>query len=259
MDSSTTRTFRLVLAYNGARFKGWQRGNGRTVQDTLEETVRDFLRDAGIQAAGEIVVNGSGRTDAGVHAEGQVASLVLPREVHAERFLTEVNLRLPSDLTVLEVREVDDRFHARYRAVAKTYRYRIVDGPVGNPFLTRFSWRYTKVLSVENMREAALVLVGDHDFRAFTADKKKTNTRRSVHSIAIERGVVAGGPVLDILVAGDGFLWKQVRTMVGALVAAGTGDMTAPEIATMLDPSIAGVTPPVAPAHGLTLLRVEHR
>lgn len=258
MVTTDTRTFKLVLAYNGARFKGWQRGNGRTVQSTLEETILQYLGQSGSAPTAEIVVNGSGRTDAGVHAEGQVASLVLPDWVEPERLFAEVNLLLPSDCTIRSIEQADHRFHARYAATAKVYRYRIVDGPVGNPFVTRFSWRRPNTLSIEAMREAARFFLGEHDFRSFTADRKKANTVRRIYSMDIDRGTVAAGPVLDIVVRGDGFLWKQIRTMVGVLTAVGSGDVDASAIAALLDPSKTAPPPPVAPAHGLTLLRVEY-
>ncbi|MFW5745576.1 MAG: hypothetical protein ACOC2D_20055, partial [Spirochaetota bacterium] len=141
MSTPAPATYRLLIAYNGARFKGWQRGNGRTVQATLEEAVTAALGEGDTPAGGAarggeaIRVDGAGRTDAGAHAEGQVASVVLAARVEPERLLERINAALPGDVAVLEVSEADDRFHARYRATAKTYRYRIVDGPVANPFL----------------------------------------------------------------------------------------------------------------------------
>ncbi len=252
-------TWRLLIAYHGGRFKGWQRGNGLTVQGTLEEALRAALANAGVSLDGaEIRVNGAGRTDAGAHAEGQVASVVLPASVEPAALLREVNRALPGDVAVKTVERVEDRFHARYRATAKTYRYRIVDGPVPNPFLTHLSWRQSVPLDTGMMRATARQFVGAHDFAAFTQTKTNKSTERTVFSVSIERGEFAGGPVLEVLVRGNGFLWKQVRSMVGALVESGLGRLDPDQVASLLSSRERPSPHPTAPACGLTLLLVEY-
>lgn len=261
MPTPETRTFKLVLAYDGARFKGWQRGNGRTVQSTLEAAIVASLADASggaVATDAAVRVEGSGRTDAGVHAEGQVASVVLPASVDARSLHTSVNRQLPPDLALLSLEEADDRFHARYRATAKTYRYRIIDGAVGDPFLRRYSLREPASLDVGRMQEAASALIGTHDFSSFTADRPKPNKERTVHSIRLERSGISLVRPLDILVRGDGFLWKQVRIMVSALVAVGKGEIDAAGIERILSARDRSLAPPPAPAHGLTLVSVEY-
>ena len=263
MSTPAPTTYRLLVAYNGARFKGWQRGNGRTVQATLEEAVTAALgggdAGAGAAPAGEAIrVDGAGRTDAGAHAEGQVASVVLPLWVEPGHLLETVNAALPGDVAVLQVNETDDRFHARYRSTAKTYRYRIVDGPVAHPFLTHHSWRQHRRLDIDAMRAAARPFVGVNDFSAFSPDKSKKSKERTVRSITIDRTTYAGGPVMEITVTGDGFLWKQVRTMVAALVAVGRGEARAGLIGSMLSTGDRWLAPPPAPAAGLTLVSVEY-
>lgn len=250
-----SRTWRLLVAYNGARFKGWQRGNGRTVQGTLEEAIVSVVSTRGRI---DVQVNGAGRTDAGAHAEGQVASVILPDDVDLARLLPELNRALPSDVSMLSVGQADDRFHARYRAKSKTYRYRIVDGPVPNPFLAHLSWRQERPLTIQAMRDAARFFVGTHDFRGFTQAKTAKSTQRTVLMIAIERTSFAGGPVTEVSVRGDGFLWKQVRAMVGALVAVGVGEIDAGVIPALLSTGDRSIAPAVAPASGLALVSVDY-
>jgi tRNA pseudouridine38-40 synthase len=255
VTTKPSTTWRLLIAYRGTRFKGWQRGNGRTVQGTLEEAIGAAIGEAG---QSDVRVDGAGRTDAGAHAEGQVASLVLSIPVDPARLLAAVNRALPGDVSVLSIEEAGDRFHARYRATAKTYRYRIVDGPVPNPFLTQLSWRQLQPLDIDAMRNAARLFLGKHDFSAFTQAKTTKSTERRVHSIGIERTVFAGGPVMEITVRGDGFLWKQVRAMVGALVAVGLGHAEAGQIDSLFASGDRALAPSTAPASGLTLVSVEY-
>ncbi|MDA3947625.1 MAG: tRNA pseudouridine(38-40) synthase TruA [Spirochaeta sp.] len=255
--SPEEQRLKLTIAYNGARFKGWQKGNGRTVQDALIAALERALPESpGIR------VDGAGRTDAGVHAEGQVASVVVPRGVDRVRLLHLVNRYLPDDVAVRSVERADDRFHARYHAVARTYRYTVVDGPVGNPFLHGLAWRHPGDLDLPAMETAARVFIGEHDFAAFTADKKRANTVRSVISIDISRRESSSPqsehrPV-DIHICGTSFLWRQVRVMVGALVLSGEGALTADTLHAILASGDRSRAPAPAPAWGLTLTSVEY-
>lgn len=287
--TSDTRTYKLIIAYHGARFRGWQKGNGRTVQSTLVAVIRKALPDASggiVPEDAPVRFDGAGRTDAGVHAEGQVASLVLPTAVDPEALFTQINRHLPADLAVRSLEQVDDRFHARYRATAKTYRYTVLDGPVGDPFLQDRCWRYDGVLEVKRMRDAAGVFIGRHDFSAFTADRPKPDKERTVHSITIARrgggyggtdGTGDGQPggngqpgagehggaklhplgPIDIHVRGSAFLWRQVRIMVGGLVEAGAGRLGTEDLTRMLASRDRSLGPAPAPACGLTLESVE--
>lgn len=258
------QTLKLTLAYHGARFKGWQRGNGRTVQSSLSEIIRKALPHASggaVTADAEVRINGAGRTDAGVHAEGQVASVALSKEVDSKLLFEAVNRHLPQDLALLSVEAVEERFHARYRAKAKSYRYTVVDGPVGDPFLHGRSWRYTGKLDIERMRGAAGELVGRNDFSSFTSDRPKPNKQRTVFSIDVTRGggsTLAGVQPVEILVRGDGFLWRQVRIMVGAIVAAGANEMSGEDVRRILAARERSAGPAPAPACGLTLVSVEY-
>ena len=261
MNQTNPRVFKLIIAYDGTNFKGWQRGNGRTVQSTLEEALEQSLSNASggvVHAPTGVKIEGAGRTDAGVHAEGQVASLVVPDTIDPDTVLDAVNRVLPSDLAVRSVEVADPRFHARFRAIAKTYRYRIVDGPFGDPFLRRFTWRVRDTLDEGRMRAASGALVGMHDFSAFTSDKGKKDKTRTIHSISFERPELFWGSPLDIVFRGDGFLWKQVRIMVSALVASGTAGADASSLETILNSRNRVLAPGPAPARGLTLVSVEY-
>lgn len=274
------RVLVLSVAYDGTRFKGWQRqSSARTVQAVVEEALSRSLGTASggaVPPGSTVEIVGAGRTDAGVHAEGQVASVSLPGVVDPGRLLSAVNAALPRDVQLIDCRVADERFHARYRAVAKTYRYTVVDGPVGDPFLANYGWR---VFSAEPLDEAAMMnaaayLVGRHDFSAFTADKNKKDKTRELHSVDLRRrpgasGGVAGGPLvrpgeprrippLDILFRGDGFLWNQVRIMASILVSVGSGDVDPERVGKLLESRNRALAPAPAPACGLTLVSVEY-
>jgi tRNA pseudouridine38-40 synthase len=241
VQDGSLKTIKLVVSYDGTRFKGWQRGNGRTVQDVLEDALRASLGTASRGAA-----------------EGQVASAAVPASVDVGLLLTALNDRLPPDLSVLSAVLAADRFHARYLATAKTYRYRIVDGDAPNPFLHRFSWFVRGRLDEGAMREAAAALEGEHDFTSFTADKGKKDKVRTVYGIAFSRPSLFGGRPLDISFRGDGFLWNQVRVMAAALALAGQGKLAPDDIRKLLSARDRSLAPPPAPAAGLTLVSVEY-
>lgn len=257
----TQKTIKIVVAYDGTRFKGWQRGNGRTVQDVLEDALTASLGTASRGAArpGErIELVGAGRTDAGVHAEGQVASARVPASVDAGLLLAALNERLPPDLSAVSVFPAEDRFHARYRATAKTYRYRILDGDAPSPFLHRFSWFVPGRLDEAAMRKAAAALEGERDFTSFTADKGKKDKVRTVYGVAFDRPSVFGSRPLDLSFRGDGFLWNQVRIMAAALVDVGKGARSVDDIRKLIEARDRSLAPPPAPAAGLTLVSVEY-
>lgn len=255
------QTLRLTIAYNGKGFRGWQKGNGRTVQGELERTILSLLPSLSQGAihpdgwtADQLFLIGAGRTDAGVHAEGQVASLRVPRRIDPSALSRAVNAELPEDLAVLDCQTAVDRFHAQYGAIDKTYRYRIIDGPVGDPFLAPFSLRCTETLDTGAMNQAAQAFLGTHDFSTFTADKSKKNRQKTVFECAVERQ----GKWVDIRVRGDGFLWNQVRIMAALLIQAGKGQVDGPTVSLLLEKKDRSLAPAPAPAQGLTLVSVTY-
>ena len=241
---------KLTIQYDGSRYDGWQR------QGNTDNTVQGKLEGVLSRLAGRPVeVHGAGRTDAGVHALGQVASVKLPGEHTSEEILNYVNQYLPEDIAVTVVEEAEERFHARLSAKGKVYRYAIRMGAVPDVFRRKYQYRVEGPLDVPAMERAAALLTGTHDYRSFCSNKRyKKSTVRTVQAIDI----AADGPDLTITYRGDGFLYNMVRILAGTLLEVGLGERGAeemPAILAALDRSAAGRT---APARGLTLMSVEY-
>ena len=257
------RTFKLTLAYDGSRFVGWQRqAAGESVQGVLEAALAPFHD-------GPVTVHGAGRTDAGVHALAQVASVVLQTTHEPEVLLRACNARLPPDLRVLRIDLVADEFHARFSARRKTYRYLLQNTTIANPFERGRVWHVPETLQLEPMRVAAAALRGTHDFAAFqsTGGQVSTTVRTVLRSEMLEPVVGAlwrpddggAGGVLAYEVEGDGFLRHMVRALVGTLVEIGRGWRPAGDMAALLrGPAGRAAAGPTAPAHGLYLVRVDY-
>jgi tRNA pseudouridine38-40 synthase len=241
------RTLRLVIAYDGTDFAGWQRQDGqRTVQGALEEAFRAMTRQA-------VVVRGAGRTDAGVHAEGQAASVEVVSGIPCLGFLRGLNTLVPPEIAVLEVADMPAGFNARHDARGKIYRYCVWNHPVRSPGHARTSWHVHDALDTHAMRQAAAVLIGEHDFRAFrSSDCDRKNTVRIMRRCDVRRDAA----LLTFEIEGTAFLRNMVRILAGTLVAVGKGKLTVEQVQALLasgDRTQAGVT---APARGLSLVRV---
>jgi tRNA pseudouridine38-40 synthase len=249
--AGATHKYKLTIAYDGTDFHGWQRQPGvRTVQGVIEDVARRVLREP-------MSVVGASRTDAGVHAAGQVAHFALLRDVPAANVQRALSQRLPVDVTVVSAEEVGLEFHATRDARCKQYCYRIYADrarPV-EQLAQRFAWHVWWPLDLERMRAAAELLVGRHDFVAFAgAGSPRLSTVRSVTRLDVRRVERE----VRIEVEGDGFLYNQVRNMVGTLVEIGRGHwppLRAGEILAARDRRLAG---PTAPPHGLCLMWVRY-
>lgn len=244
------RNFRIVLSYDGSRYKGWQRlgGGENTLQAKLENVISRM-----VQAPVEVI--GSGRTDAGVHALGQVANFHADTEMTPEEILRYLRAYLPEDMGVRSVDEVDPRFHSRLNAVEKTYRYRIWNSPEPCVFDRKYVWVMPEPLQLSLMREAAELLVGTHDFLAFCSNKHfKKSSVRTVREIVIRRE--GNEVVLDV--TGDGFLYNMVRIIVGTLAEVGLGARQAASLTAVLESRCRENAAPMAPAHGLYLMEVKY-
>ena len=247
--------YRLTLQYDGTEFAGWQAQVGaRTVQGELERAL-SLLEGA------RVVVHGAGRTDAGVHAEAQGASVRLERLWEPERLRAAVNGNVAADLRVVEVQNVPDDFHARYSAKGKTYVYRVFNERVHSPFWSRYALHEARPLDLEAMREAARLFPGEHDWNAFSAAHAEVKSRvRNVTALEVSERVSARGRgrLLEIRASADGFLRYMVRTIAGTLLAVGRGEANADAVRRAIE---TGERPNVfttAPAHGLTLVEVRY-
>jgi tRNA pseudouridine38-40 synthase len=249
--------YRLTIQYDGTDFHGWQvQGAGeRTVQGELGRALS--LIDGGAA----VTVHGAGRTDAGVHALGQVASVELRREISDDKLRAAINGNLAPDVRVIEARAAGADFHARYSARGKTYRYRVFNARYQSPFLSRYAHTDARPLDVGRMRECAGLFVGTHDWTAFSAAQADVETRvRTVTRLEVtERWSEEGrGRLVEITASAEGFLRYMVRSLAGTLLEVGRGQMDAAHVARALDTrerSLAGAT---APAQGLTLVEVHY-
>lgn len=244
--------YRVTVAYDGTDFKGWQKQPGlRTVQETVEEAVRHLAPEGA-----EIVIHGSGRTDAGVHAFGQVAHFDLDREMPPIQLRRALNRWLPYDVRILDVERVDNTFHARRTAHSKEYRYRIYNAEVMHPMYLRTCAHVSKPLNIEKMKQAASILIGEHDFAAFTANPNREveTTVRHVYSIDF----VEEGPVLELRFTGNGFLYKMVRSLTGVLISVGEGKFEPEFVQVIMDSKVRTAIVETAPARGLALYKVNY-
>ena len=250
-----TRNYKLLLQYDGTDFHGWQ------IQDGLR-TVQGELTSALTLIDGRSVnVHGSGRTDAGVHAEGQVASVEIQREITAEKLRSAINGNIGKDVRVLAVEVVDSEFHARYSALEKTYVYRIVNGPVISPFWLRYAHQEARKLDLDRMRSAAELFLGEHDWTAFSAtqsdveDRVRTIAKLDISERFDERALEK---VIEIRVTAEGFLRYMVRTIAGTLLSAGRNELDNDAISEAISTGRRPLAATTAPACGLTLVSVRY-
>ncbi|HEX8719186.1 MAG TPA: tRNA pseudouridine(38-40) synthase TruA [Pyrinomonadaceae bacterium] len=247
--------YRLTLQYDGTDFSGWQAQEGRrTVQGEL-------VRALSLLEGSEVAAHGAGRTDAGVHAEAQVASARLSREFGPERLAAALNGNLPRDLRVTEALPAAEGFHARYDARGKTYCYRVFNERFASPFWSRYALQEARPLDLGRMREAAAPLVGRHDWTAFSAAQSDVKTRvRDLTGLVItERQSPRGrGRLVEIRASAEGFLRYMVRSIAGALLAAGRGEIDAETVRRAVETGERPHAIATAPAHGLTLVEVRY-
>ncbi len=265
------RNLKLILSYDGADFAGWQVQPGRmTVQGALASAI-------GRLSGENVLPQGSGRTDAGVHALAQVASFATASAIPVENWLRALNDILPASIRVLEVTETAPQFHARKSARAKTYRYRIRRGAICPPFLARYVWHYPYPLEEAAMIAAAGVVVGEHDFTSFAAVDPERVERMAAEENLNHRGHegIQGQTVSNVrtifssswthdgeeliyTVRGSGFLHHMVRNLIGTFVLVGKGTLSREDLIRILDARDRTAAGPTAPASGLYLVEVEY-
>ncbi len=271
---SVLKNFRLVVAYKGTDYQGWQKqakSNGpNTIQEMLERAARAVLKQK------RVIIHGSGRTDAGVHARGQVAHMRAAVDLPDNVLLKAINAHLPEDIRVLQLKECAEDFHSQLSATAKTYRYFILNplpgtSPVQWPFLRPYTWFVSYKLDFSAMEKALRLLEGEHDFRSF--QNRGTPVEDTVREILAARLVMHGGDVsappwmpsadcearlLEIRVTGTGFLKQMVRTIVGTVVEVGRGKLQPEDLEKILAQKNRVASGMTAPAHGLFLDHVEY-
>lgn len=244
------RNIKLTIQYDGSRYKGWQRlGNTDMSIQSKIENVLSIMIDENIE------ISGSGRTDIGVHAIGQVANFKTKSQMNVNEIMDYLYKYLPDDIVVTDVEEVDERFHSRYNAVSKKYVYKIWNDKYHNPFLRKYTEHIPENLDLESMRKSSSFLIGEHDFSSFksTKSKKKSNIR-TIYSIDI----IKNREMLEITVHGNGFLHNMVRIIVGTLLEVGFGRISSDSVKNILENKDRKLAGPTAPSKGLYLFNVEY-
>lgn len=244
------RNIRIKITYEGTRYQGWQK------QDTSDNTIQGKFETLLSRMCGEeITIQGSGRTDAGVHALGQIANFHTGCTMTTEEMLTYINQYLPEDIAVVEAEEVPERFHSRLNAKGKRYSYRVWNGCIPNVFWRRYVHTVPEELDIQAMKEAAVHLLGEHDFKSFTSTKKgKKSTVRRIDRIAIDKE----GDMITFIYEGNGFLYHMVRILTGTLLEVGKGKRTPHSIPDLLLAKNRELAGELVPGKGLVLEEVYY-
>lgn len=242
------KRYRLTIQYDGTNYCGWQaQPNGTSIQEVLTKALQEI-------AVGEVKLTGSGRTDSGVHAKGQVAHVDMDTSVPGDKIALATNPRLPSDISIISSEEVDDSFHARYSAKRKTYEYRLYVSDCTLPLLDRYALRLDKAPDIKAMKDVAKLIVGTHDFKAFMSSGSSVkDTVRTIYDISI-----TGDKEIVVKITGNGFLYNMVRIIVGTILDVGYGKIDKTDVGLALkvgDRNLAGKT---VLARGLVLHSVEY-
>lgn len=242
------RNIKVILQYEGTKYQGWQRqdSTGNTIQGKLESLLRKMC-------GRKVEVIGSGRTDAGVHAYGQVANFHIETEMSLLEIMDYMNRYLPEDIAVIDIQEMPERFHSRLNAKGKTYVYRVINSKVPHIFDRRYVYTVEEELDMEAMKQAAEILCGTHDYRAFTSNRRsRKSTVRRVDSILIEKC----GDEICFTFKGNGFLYHMVRIMMGTLLEAGMHKRDAAQIISLFEDGTREDAGYLVPARGLALVEV---
>ncbi len=243
------RIIKLTIEYDGTDYAGWQvQPNGVSVQEVVQNAI------AAITGESDVTVSGSGRTDAGVHAAGQVAHVKTGSDIPAADLVHAINTKLPKDVAIVGAEDAPADFHARYSAKAKTYRYTILNRGVRSPLERRRAHVVRRKLDADAMRAAAAHLVGEQDFAAF---QSKPDGKSSVRTIS-RLDVDADGDTITLTVTGNGFLYNMVRAIAGTLIEVGLGARAPESIPALIDSRDRGQAGPTAPPQGLCLMQVDY-
>ena len=248
--------YKITIQYDGTRYKGWQGQNstGLTIQGKIEAVL-------GQMAGHAVEVIGSGRTDAGVHAKGQVANFHIEEHFTEGKILSYLNHYLPDDIRVQKSDEVESDYHPRYRNTEKTYEYTILNTKINLPIYSRYSYHVYHPLDFEAMKEAAELLVGEHDFSAFCSAGSQVKSKvRTIYEVSLDKQKAMGcngGEVIRIRVRGNGFLYNMVRIIAGTLVEIGEGRRCLADVKQALSTGERKKAGPTAPPEGLVLVEIR--
>jgi len=256
MAAMKKRNIKLILAFDGTNYSGWQRQNNAvTIQGMLEEKISLMTRE-------EITVHGAGRTDAGVHALGMVANFNTAKKLSTDGFRQGLNSLLPEDIKVISVDDVDENFHARKSAKAKTYIYHMTIGALKLPTERLYATHITGALDLSMMAESLEFLIGEHDFASFEAAGSRiinAKGRGAVRKILNAEFCKENSRCLDFIIKGDGFLRHMVRNIIGTLLLVGKGKISPADFAAIIAARNRTAAGPTAPARGLFLQEVFYR
>lgn len=243
------RNYKMLIAYDGTKYQGWQRQSATpmTIQGMIEKTIGEVIGYS-------VEIDGSGRTDGGVHASGQVANVKLSGKVQEAEFQKKLNEKLPEDIRIRCVQLVPNRFHSRLDAVAKTYEYIVDTREKPCVFTRKYCYHYTKPLDIDKMKKAVALLIGRHDFSAFTDKKDEKSAVRELYSVKIEKY----GEKIHFYFYGNGFMYHQVRILMGTLLEVGTGERSVESVGEALKARERTKAGFLAPALALTLREVEY-
>ena len=243
------RNLKLTIQYDGTKYCGWQKQpNSPGIQGTIEYAIYEITKE-------KVNITGSGRTDAGVHALGQVANFKTNSTIPSSRIPDALNAKLPKDISIIDCQEVPDDFHSRYSATGKIYRYLIYNKPYRSPLYKDTSYHVRYDLDIDKMRLEAKSLLGTHDFKGFMSSGSSVkDTVRTIHNITIEESE----DLIIIEVEGNGFLYNMVRIIAGTLIRAGAGDLEPEQMKDILAAEDRSAAGPTAPAHGLTMIGLEY-
>ncbi|MGL4345562.1 MAG: tRNA pseudouridine(38-40) synthase TruA [Cellulosilyticaceae bacterium] len=244
------KRLKLIVAYDGTNYHGFakQKTGVLTIQGELERAIYEITQQT-------VDVEGSGRTDAGVHARSQCCIVDIETYIPANKLARALNSRLPRDIIVREVTECDSDFHPRFAVKKKTYRYQILNDRVSDPFIGKYCHLYPYTLDVKLMKEAALYIVGTHDFKCFcSAGSTVVNTERTIYSLDIQQVE----QIIQIDVCGSGFLYNMVRIIVGTLIEVGRGKVEPAQVINIIKSKDRNLAGPTAPPEGLMMWQIEY-
>lgn len=243
----------LTVAYDGTRYGGWQiQKNAKTIQGEIEKALRKILRE-------KIKVIGAGRTDSGVHAKSQVANFKTKRTIPrpGRGMVNALNVNLPKDISIIKAKKVPIKFHSRYNAKSKLYRYTILNGRIDDPFLRPYYYKFPYKLNLPLMKKEAKALLGKHDFKSFQAKSALSNMKNTVRTIK-RLTIKKEKQFIYIDIEATGFLYNMVRNIVGTLIELGRGCLPEGNMKKILSSKNRQKAGPTAPAKGLTLIKVKY-